>query len=159
MPVYRYKGYDEKTGAARKGTIEAESPKAARAKLKTRDKILASELSEEVAIDRLKRSKPLFGGGVKTTDVAVMTRQFATLQTAHLPLDETLKALTNQVENEVLRNALNNVKEQISEGSRSRIGSTLDTSPESIISPMPTGRGPGRRGPSGSHNFWPAGPS
>jgi general secretion pathway protein F len=116
MPVYRYKGYDAKTGAARKGTIEAESPKAARAKLKTRDKILASELSEEVAIDRLKRSKPLFGGGVKTTDVAVMTRQFATLQTAHLPLDETLKALTNQVENEVLRNALNNVKEQISEG-------------------------------------------
>jgi len=45
-----------------------------------------------------------------------MTRQFATLQTAHLPLDETLKALTNQVESEVLRNALSNVKEQISEG-------------------------------------------
>jgi general secretion pathway protein F len=116
MPVYRYKGYDAKTGAARKGTIEAESQKAARAKLKNRDKILASELAEEVAIDRLKKSKPLFGGGVKTTDVAIMTRQFATLQSAHLPLDETLKALTNQVENEVLRNALNNVKEQISEG-------------------------------------------
>ena len=33
-----------------------------------------------------------------------------------MPLDETLKALTNQVENDALRNALNNVKEQISEG-------------------------------------------
>lgn len=116
MPVYRYKGYDSQTGAPRKGTIDAESQKAARAKLKSRDKILVSEMSEEVAIDRLKKSKPLFGSGVKTTDVAIMTRQFATLQTAHLPLDETLKALTNQVENEVLRNALSNVKEQISEG-------------------------------------------
>lgn len=116
MPVYRYKGYDSQTGAPRKGTVDAESQKAARAKLKSRDKILVSEMSEEVAIDRLKKSKPLFGSGVKTTDVAIMTRQFATLQTAHLPLDETLKALTNQVENEVLRNALSNVKEQISEG-------------------------------------------
>jgi len=116
MPVYRYKGYDSKSGAARKGTVEAESQKAARQKLKTRDKILVSELTEEVALAKLKKSQPLFGGGVKTTDVAIMTRQFATLQVAHLPLDETLKALTNQVENEVLRNALNNVKEQISEG-------------------------------------------
>jgi general secretion pathway protein F len=116
MPVYRYKGYDAATGAARKGTIDAESQKTARAKLKSRDKILVSEMTEEVAIDRLKRSKPLFGSGVNTTDVAIMTRQFATLQSAHLPLDETLKALTNQVENEVLRNALSNVKEQISEG-------------------------------------------
>ncbi len=116
MPVYRYKGYDAQTGAARKGTIDAESQKAGRAKLKSKDKILVSEMTEEVAIDRLKTSKPLFGSGVKTTDVAIMTRQFATLQTAHLPLDETLKALTNQVESEVLRNALSNVKEQISEG-------------------------------------------
>ena len=116
MPVYRYKGYDSKTGAARKGTIDAESQKAARGKLKTRDKILVSEMSEEVAMDRLTRNKPIFGSGVKTTDVAIMTRQFATLQAAHLPLDETLKALTNQVESEVLRNALSNIKDQISEG-------------------------------------------
>ena len=116
MPVYRYKGYDAKTGAAKKGAVEAESQKAARQKLKTRDKILVSELSEEVALDKIKKSKPLFGGGVPTADVAIMTRQFATLQVAHLPLDETLKALTNQVENEVLRNALSNIKDQISEG-------------------------------------------
>lgn len=116
MPVYKYKGYDSKTGAARKGSVEAESQKAARQKLKTRDKILVAELSEEVALDKIKKSRPLFGGGVSTADVAIMTRQFATLQSAHLPLDETLKALGNQVENEVLRNALSNIKEQISEG-------------------------------------------
>jgi general secretion pathway protein F len=116
MPVYKYKGYDSKTGAARKGSVEAESQKAARQKLKTRDKILVAELSEEVALDKIKKSRPLFGGGVNTADIAIMTRQFATLQSAHLPLDETLKALGNQVENEVLRNALSNIKDQISEG-------------------------------------------
>lgn len=116
MPVYRYKGYDAKSGASRKGSVEAESPKAARQKLKTRDKVIVSELSEELALEKIKKSTPLFGSGVNTSDIAVMTRQFATLQTAHLPLDETLKALGNQVENEVLRNALSNIKDQISEG-------------------------------------------
>ena len=33
MPIYTYKGYDSKTGAAKKGKIEAESPKTARARL------------------------------------------------------------------------------------------------------------------------------
>lgn len=116
MPVYRYKGMDIATGANRKGSIEAESVKAARQKLKQRDKIMTSEITEEVALDTMKKKRSFFGSKVKTTDIAIMTRQFATLQSAHLPLDETLKALTNQVESELLRNTLNNVKEQISEG-------------------------------------------
>jgi general secretion pathway protein F len=120
MPVYRYKGFDAASGAVRKGTIEAESQKAARTKLKTRDKILVSEMTEQVSVDKLKGKSSflttLTGGSVKTMDVAIMTRQFATLQSAHLPLDETLKALTSQVESEPLRNALSNIKDQISEG-------------------------------------------
>jgi general secretion pathway protein F len=116
VPVYRYKGYDAATGASKKGSIEADSPKSARTRLKQRDKIIVSEISEEVSLDKLKKSKTFFSSKVSTQDIAIMTRQFATLQAAHLPLDETLKALTNQVENEILRNTLNNVKEQISEG-------------------------------------------
>lgn len=116
MPVYRYKGYDASTGAAKKGTVEAESPKAARQRLKQREKVLVSEITEEVALDKMTKKRSFMGNKVNTQDIAIMTRQFATLQSAHLPLDETLKALTNQVENDVLRNALNNVKEQISEG-------------------------------------------
>lgn len=116
MPVYRYKGYDSATGASKKGSIEAESAKAARQKLKQREKILVSEITEEVELSKIKKKRSIFGARVNTQDIAIMTRQFATLQSAHLPLDETLKALTNQVENEMLRNALNNVKEQISEG-------------------------------------------
>jgi general secretion pathway protein F len=120
MPVFRYKGFDSLTGAARKGTIEAESAKAARSKLKTRDKVVASEMTEQVSVEKLKGKSSIIamltGGSVKAMDVAIMTRQFATLQEAHLPLDETLKALSRQVESEPLRNALSNIKDQISEG-------------------------------------------
>ncbi len=116
MPVYRYKGYDAATGSARKGSVEADSVKSARLRLKQRDKIIVSEIQEEVALESIRKKSSFFNAKVSIQDVAIMTRQFATLQSAHLPLDETLKALTSQVENELLRNALNNVKEQISEG-------------------------------------------
>jgi len=45
-----------------------------------------------------------------------MTRQFATLQAASVPLDESLRALTEQVENMVLRNTLSAVKDAVTEG-------------------------------------------
>ena len=116
MPVYRYKGVESSSGKDRKGVVEADSPKSARAKLRQRDKILVTEISEEVSIDKMTQKRSFFGSGVKIEDISIMTRQFATLQNAHLPLDESLKALMNQVENEILRNTLGNIKEQISEG-------------------------------------------
>ena len=116
MPIYTYKGYDSKTGAAKKGKIEAESPKTARARLRQKEKVVVSELKEEASLDKMKAKKSLFAGNVKQMDIAIMSRQFATLANAHIPLDESLKALTAQVENIVLRNTLNAVREQVSEG-------------------------------------------
>lgn len=116
MPIYTYKGYDSKTGAAKKGKIEADSPKTARARLRQKEKIVVSELKEEASLEKMKEKKSIFAGSVKQMDIAVMSRQFATLANAHIPLDESLKALTQQVENVVLRNTLNAVREQVSEG-------------------------------------------
>lgn len=116
MPIYTYKGYDAKSGAAKKGKIEADSPKTARARLRQKDKIIVSELKEEASLEKVKAKSSFLSGRVKTQDIAVMTRQFATLQNAHVPLDESLRALTAQVENIVLRNTLGAVREQVSEG-------------------------------------------
>lgn len=116
MPIYTYKGYDSKSGQARKGKIEADSPKTARARLRQKDKVIVSELKEEASLDKMKMKTTLFSGRVRTQDIAVMSRQFAVLQNAHIPLDESLKALTAQVENVVLRNTLGAVREQVSEG-------------------------------------------
>ncbi len=116
MPIYAYKGYDLASGAARKGKIEAESLKAARAKLRQKSGIIASELKEETSLEKVKTKSRYFNSRVSDTDLAIMTRQFATLQSAHVPLDESLRALTGQVDNMVLRNTLAALKDQISEG-------------------------------------------
>ncbi|MEY4632029.1 MAG: hypothetical protein RIQ81_2149 [Pseudomonadota bacterium] len=116
MPVFNYKGYDAASGSQKKGKVEAESVKAARQKLRQRDGIMVSEIKEEESASKAKTKSRFSSSRVSQQDVAIMTRQFATLQTASVPLDESLRALTQQVENPVLRNALSSVKDQISEG-------------------------------------------
>lgn len=116
MPLYTYKGIDIASGSTKKGKIEAESAKAARQKLKARYKVLVSDLQEQAPLKTSKKSASIFGSKVSPNDIAVMTRQFATLQSAHVPLDESLKALTEQVENPVLRNTLAAIKDDVSEG-------------------------------------------
>jgi general secretion pathway protein F len=116
VPIYTYKGYDAASGAAKKGKVEADSPKTARARLRQKDKIIVSELKEEASLEKVKAKTSFLSGRVKTAEIAVMSRQFATLENAHIPLDESLRALTAQVENLVLRNTLGAVREQVSEG-------------------------------------------
>ena len=117
MPIYIYKGYDLLSGSAKNGKIEAESPRAARQKLKSKNQIIASEMKEEVVLEKGVKKSSLFSAKkVSMLDITVMTRQFATLQRAHVPIDECVKALTQQVDSPVLRNALVSVKDAISEG-------------------------------------------
>ncbi len=116
MPLYAYKGYDVQTGAARKGKVEADSERSARQKLKQKQKIVVAEIKEEVAETSAKAAKSLFTPKVTIGELSVMVRQFATLQEAHVPLDESLRALVSQVENPVLRNTLAAVKDEVSEG-------------------------------------------
>ncbi len=117
MPIYIYKGYDIVSGGNRKGKIEAESLRVARQKLKTKDKIIASELKEELVVKKGEQRSSFFTNNkVSLADLAIMTRQFATLQRAHVPLDDSLRALTSQVESLVLRNTLSALKDAVSEG-------------------------------------------
>ena len=115
MPIYTYKGYDAATGAVRKGQEDGDSPKAVKAKLRLK-KIIVSEIKEEASAKKSRASVSMFSQKVKPADVAVMTRQFATLQNAHVPLDECLKALKAQVEDKMLRSTLQSVMESVSEG-------------------------------------------
>ena len=118
MPIYSYKGYDSASGGNRKGKVEAESERAARQKLKQRDRIIVAEIKEEVAVAKKESTSSftLLSPSVGLKDLSIMARQFATLQQAHIPLDECLKALVSQVENPVLRNTLAAVKDSVSEG-------------------------------------------
>ena len=122
MPLYSYKGFKSSSGAAVKGKIEAENIKFAKSKLKLSMNIIVSEIKEQDVkvssssgsiVDRiLSYIKPK----VTLNDIAIMTRQFATLQSAHVPIDDSLRALIQQVENESLSRVLSYVKDSVSEG-------------------------------------------
>ncbi|NRA67974.1 MAG: type II secretion system F family protein [Pseudobacteriovorax sp.] len=119
MPLYSYKGYDAATGSSRKGKIDAESERAARQMIKQREKVIVAEIKEESAgavVASKSSSSPLFARKVSLGELSIMVRQFATLQGAHVPLDESLKALVSQIDNDTLRRTLSAVKDSVSEG-------------------------------------------
>jgi general secretion pathway protein F len=117
VPLYIYKGYDISSGAPKKGKIDSPSVRDAKLKLKQRDKIIATEIKEETAGGKaVSKGGTSKGAKVNLTEIAIMTRQFATLQQAHVPLDESLVALVGQVENPALRTALSVIKDMVQEG-------------------------------------------
>jgi general secretion pathway protein F len=118
MAVFVYKGILVASGKAVHGLRDAENVKTLRAQLR-RDGILVTTAAEEQA------AKAKQGGGFElkrlfdrpsTGDLAVMTRQLATLIRAKIPLFEALSALIDQVEKESLRRTLTAVRDQVREG-------------------------------------------
>lgn len=118
MAVFEYRGIVVASGKATKGIRDAENAKTLRANLR-KEGILLTTATEE-AEAKLKRKGNLnikqWFNRPNTADIAMMTRQLATLVRARIPLFEALSALIDQVEKESLRRALTNVREQIREG-------------------------------------------
>jgi general secretion pathway protein F len=121
VPVYAYKGVTA-AGKKTRGHLDAESPRTARARLR-RDGIFLTELAEggEVAAVRAEAksrfaiSLPSFSR-VSALDLALATRQLATLVGAGIPLVSSLKALAEQSENARLKSVLGQVRDRVNEG-------------------------------------------
>ncbi len=120
MPVFEYKGLSE-AGKSVTGIREADSPKGLRALLR-KEGIFLSEVTgekqkEEAAAKGEIDVKRLVGGRISSDDIAVMTRQLATLIGAGIPLVEALTALIEQVDHERLKRVVSAVKQRVNEGS------------------------------------------
>lgn len=119
MAVFEYRGLLAATGKTVHDVRDADNPKALRAQLK-REGILLTEATE---VNRAKNASS--GGGglfafftrVTVTDVAMMTRQLATLVGAGIPLVEAVSALTEQVEKDEMKRVLALVRDRLNEGS------------------------------------------
>ena len=118
MPVYAYRGLSPE-GKNVTGIVDAESPRAARLKLR-RTGVFPTEVNEAA------EGRSRGGNRVVSTrmferigpqDLAIMTRQLSTLISAGLPLVESLSALIDQVERERLKRTLTQIREQVTEGS------------------------------------------
>lgn len=118
MAVFEYRGILIGTGKPVKGLRDADNPKALRAALR-KDGVLLTLATEDKANKEAKKRNinlTAFFDRPSTSDVAIMTRQLATLLRAGIPLFESLNALIDQVERESLRRALTAVREQVREG-------------------------------------------
>lgn len=122
MPQYQYQGFNA-SGKSVKGSINADNLGAAKSNLK-KDGIFPSEIKEALvgtgekagSSSNLPDVSNLFNR-ISTEDIALMTRQLATLVASHIPLVEALDALTDQVENDKLKAAISRVKADVNEGS------------------------------------------
>lgn len=118
MPVYEYIALDV-GGHRRKGIIDAGSVVAARQKLRETD-IFPVELSE--ASEQKREEAAVRGGTVRLfrrvglKELALMTRQLATLIGAGLPLVPSLSAIVNQIRNPLLKTTLAQIREEVNEG-------------------------------------------
>ncbi|HPQ81230.1 MAG TPA: type II secretion system inner membrane protein GspF [bacterium] len=122
MPIFEYAGIDSK-GKRTAGSVDADNERAARAKLRKMGVFPTTigvegkggggrgGLSMQVDIGK-------FLQRVKVQDVAIMTRQLATLIGANIPLVDALAALVDQIENPKLRKIVAGVRERVIEGSK-----------------------------------------
>lgn len=115
MPIYSYKGMD-RTGKEVKASINVESIALAKQRVKSIG-IMLIDIKEQKAQGTSGGSSIFsIGGSVPVEDLAMMTRQLATLIKAKIQIVEALSALTDQVENANLRLVLSDLRQKVNEG-------------------------------------------
>ncbi len=112
MPVYVWKGRTV-GGEIQTGELTLESQEEALSALRKR-RIIISSVREKKAEARF--AIPKFGGGVTTRDLAIFTRQFATMINAGLPLVQCLDILSKQTEKAGFRNTIAQVMRDVEAG-------------------------------------------
>jgi len=120
MGAFEYVVLDEK-GRERKGVAEGDTAKQVRQNLRDKGLIplqinVASQKDSSTAGKGPLSSFHLFQRGISTTELALITRQLATLVQAALPLDETLAAVAQQSEKQRIRSMMYAVRSKILEG-------------------------------------------
>ena len=90
MPAYAYQALDQ-TGKTQRGVLQGDTARAVRASLREQG---LNPL--EVAEVTQSRQGGMFNAGLSGAQLALLTRQLATLLKAGLPVDEALAALAEQ---------------------------------------------------------------
>ena len=118
MAVYEFRGIQVATGKAVKGFRDADNAKSLRGVLRKEGVLLtlATEESKKKETDKRKLDLLAWFRRPSTGDIAIMTRQLATLVRAGVPLVDSVAALTDQVEKEQLVRVLTELRENLNEG-------------------------------------------
>jgi general secretion pathway protein F len=117
LPVFRYEAVDD-VGKTKKGVVNADSARAARVELRTQGlvpvslDIITTQVDEAGNVKR--RS---FGDKLSTNELALFTRQLASLLEASLPLEQAFSALLEQAERTYVRDLVASIRSEIMSGS------------------------------------------
>ena len=129
MPAFDYVALDAK-GKQKKGVLEGDSPRQVRQQLKEQGLV---PLSVETNAQKAKEQTGKITLGrvsISAADLALITRQLATLLSAGLPLEEALKALAKQQEKPKVKSMVLAIRSKVVEGHS--LASSLQEFPQSF---------------------------
>jgi len=116
MPSYRYEAVDA-AGATSKGVLHADSPRAARSTLRARGLLpLALNLIAAQVDTHANFLVQLFAERLSTNELALFTRQLASLLEAGLPLEQAFSALREQAERPYMRDLIGSIRAEVMGG-------------------------------------------
>jgi len=113
VPAFEYTALDA-SGRTRKGVEEGDSPRQVRGRLREQGltPMSVSQVAERAAVLRM----PVLQQRIKPLELALATRQMATLARAGLPIEEVLATVARQSESPKVRSALTVVRTRVMEG-------------------------------------------
>lgn len=114
MGAYEYLALDA-AGREKKGVLEGDTAKHVRQLLRERE-LLPVTVTEAVREEARRQRKIGIARGASATDLALLTRQLATLTRAGLPLEEALLAVSQQTEKPRVQSILLGVRSRVMEG-------------------------------------------
>jgi general secretion pathway protein F len=115
MGAFEYTALDAQ-GKERKGLIEGDTAKHVRQLLRDKQ-LLPMEILESSQVElKRSRAKRFMRRGLSTLDLALLTRQLATLLRSGLPLEESLQAVAEQTEKPRVQRIILGVRSKVVEG-------------------------------------------
>ncbi len=116
MPAFRYEAVDA-GGTASKGIVHADSPRAARSDLRARGLVplVIDAITGQIDAAGKVRARR-FGDKLSTVELALFTRQLASLLEANLPLEQAFSALMEQAERVYMRDLIASIRAEVMGG-------------------------------------------
>jgi len=135
VAVFEYRGVIASSGKAVHGFRDTDNARTLRAALKREGVLLTSANEDTKAAQGKKGSRNIdllgFFRRVSVSDVAMMTRQLATLVGAGIPLVEAVSALVDQMEKPELQRVLTQVRDRLNEGTS--LAKALEAHPKVFV--------------------------
>jgi general secretion pathway protein F len=116
MPAFDYQAVDSR-GRMKKGVIEGDTPRQVRGLLRDQG-LMPTEVTPSLVKNKQQSTTTFFSTNQKISpaELALITRQLATLVESGLPLEESLLAVAEQCEKNALKSMIMAVRSKVTEG-------------------------------------------